>query len=108
MFNTPALLEKSEIIGITEGELDAVMAEASGIPSVGIPGVQHWKQHFRGPFQGYDVVYIFSDGDEPGHALAKTIMKDLANAKHIPMPDGHDVSSAVATRGFNYLKERIK
>ena len=40
LYNTTALLKQSPRIAITEGEIDAITAEACGIPTVGVPGVQ--------------------------------------------------------------------
>jgi len=108
LFNTLALLGRSPNIAITEGELDAVTAQLCGIPTVGVPGAQSWKPHFREPFLGYRNVYVLADGDEPGLAFANTLAATLFNAKVIPMPTGSDVNSLVVSRGRDALISRIR
>lgn len=107
IFNTEALVRAQDTIAITEGELDTIVADLSGIDAVGIPGVQLWKKHFREPFLGYETVYILSDGDRPGQKFAAELLKDLPNSKQIPMPEGMDVNSFVLEHGPEALKERI-
>lgn len=107
MFNAIALTEEDDEIGISEGELDAVTATAAGIPTVGVPGAESWKPHFREPFLGYAAVYIFADGDTAGMKFARTVAKELPNARIVPMPDGEDVNSVVRRDGREAIMERI-
>ncbi|WKW87272.1 DNA primase [Mycobacterium phage Chargerpower] len=107
LFNTNALTNYSRDMAITEGEIDAVTAEMVGIPTVGVPGAQMWKPHFRELFLGYRNVNILADGDEPGLEFAKAVAKTLPNARIIPMPDGEDVNSLVMKQGKDALLERI-
>ncbi|AST15211.1 DNA primase [Rhodococcus phage AppleCloud] len=108
LYNTPALLQPVPAVGITEGELDALTATLYGIPTVGVPGAQSWKPHFRGPFLGYREVFVFTDGDDAGRAFAETIGKSLPNARIIPCPEGEDVNSLVMSQGPQALHERIE
>ncbi|QLF84626.1 DNA primase [Mycobacterium phage Gail] len=107
LFNTNALTNYSRDMAITEGEIDAITAELAGIPTVGVPGAQMWKPHFRELFLGYRNVNILADGDEPGLEFAKQVAKTLPNARIIPMPDGEDVNSLVMSQGKDALLERI-
>ena len=108
LYNTSALNQNSKDISITEGELDAITAETIGVETVGVPGAQMWKKHFRLLFLGYRYVNILADGDEAGMAFAKTVEATLPNARIIPMPDGEDVNSIVLSQGRDALLERIK
>lgn len=108
LFNTLALLVRSPIIAITEGEIDAITAQVCGIPTVGVPGTQAWAPHFREPFLGYRDVFVFADGDEPGMQFATSVAKTLPNAKVIPSPAGEDVNSIVINGGKAALLERIQ
>lgn len=108
MYNTAALVAGTDTIAITEGELDAISAELSGIRAVAIPGVQMWKRLYREPFLGYESVFVLSDGDDPGRAFAAKVLKDLPNAKQIPMPEGMDVNDLVLVHGPAALRERIQ
>jgi DNA primase len=107
LYNTLALLQKSPVIAITEGEIDAITAQVCGIPAVGVPGAQAWRSYFREPFLGYRTVYVLADGDEPGMQFAETVAKTLPNARVVPMPTGSDVNDLVITRGKQALLERI-
>jgi hypothetical protein len=107
LFNTLALLYNSSKIAITEGEIDAITAQVCGIPTVGVPGAQAWRSHFREPFLGYREVFIFADGDEPGLNFANTVAATLLNAKVIPMPPGEDVNSLVISQSKQALLGRL-
>jgi DNA primase len=107
LYNTLALLQQSKDIAITEGEFDAITASLCGLPAVGVPGTQAWQPHFREPFLGYRNVFVLSDGDEAGLGFGRSIVKQLPNAKLIPMPDGEDVNSLVVNHGQAALMERI-
>lgn len=107
LYNTHALTRYSKDISITEGEIDAVTAELSGVPAVGVPGAQMWKPFFRELFMGYRNVNILADGDEAGMDFARQVAKTLPNARIIPMPDGEDVNSLVLNKGKQALLERV-
>ena len=77
------------------------------MPAVGIPGIQLWKSVDREVFLGYDTVYVLADGDDAGRHMATVVLKDLPNAKHIPMPERCDVNDVYREHGIGYLKERM-
>ncbi|MFE2997967.1 toprim domain-containing protein [Nocardia sp. NPDC059246] len=108
LYNTKALLEPSDIVCVTEGELDAITATLCGKPAVGVPGVESWLPQFRVPLLGYETVYVLADGDEPGRRFANKVAGELPNAKVIPMPAGHDVNSLVLAEGWDALLDRIR
>ncbi|MCA4761920.1 toprim domain-containing protein [Mycobacterium avium subsp. hominissuis] len=108
LYNTLALLKNTSKIAITEGEIDAITAQVCGIPTVGVPGSQAWRDHFREPFLGYRDVFILADGDEAGLQFAHNVAKTLFNAKVIPMPTGHDVNSLVIEQGKQALLSRLR
>lgn len=107
LYNTPALTRYSKDIAITEGEIDAITAELAGVPTVGVPGAQMWKPHFRELFLGYRNVNILADGDEAGMEFAKSVAKTLPNARIIPMPPDSDVNDLVLREGKEALLSRI-
>lgn len=107
LYNTTALLKNTPAIAITEGEIDAISAEACGIDTVGVPGAEAWKPHFREPFLGYREVFVLADGDEAGMRFANTVAEKLPNAKVIPMPTGQDVNSVLVSQGADALRERL-
>ena len=107
LFNTKALTNYSKDMAITEGEIDAITAELAGVPTVGVPGAQMWKPHFRELFMGYRNVNILADGDDAGMEFARAVAKTLPNARIIPMPNRSDVNSLVNTQGKDALLERF-
>lgn len=108
IYNTPAILYDTDDIAICEGELDALSASISGVPAVGIPGVEAWKPYFRNLFLGYETVYVLADGDEPGMKLANTIAKALPNSKIVPCADGMDVNSEMIANGREYILRKVR
>jgi hypothetical protein len=107
LYNTKALLEGGGRIAITEGEIDAISAEACGIPAVGVAGAQSWQPHFREPFVGYREVLILADGDEAGLKFANAVARELPCARIVSMPPGYDVNSVFVQGGRQALEERI-
>lgn len=107
LFNTLALIDNDDVIAITEGEIDAISATISGIPAVGVAGVETWKDHFTEPFLGYETVFVLADGDDPGMKFAHNLAKKLPNVKIIPMGPGEDVNSEFIKDGLESLKEKI-
>lgn len=107
LFNVEALFDRSATIALTEGELDAaVLSYQCGIPAVGCPGVSTWRDHFPRLFAGYDRVFIYADGDQPGREFAKRVANDLDNAVILAMPDGMDVNQMYVLEGPEALRKR--
>lgn len=108
LYNTPAFFAAGSTIGITEGELDAIVAtERLGLPSVGVPGTQHWDSRLWKPlFSDYSTVVILADGDEPGKEFASKLAEDLGwRALIAQCPEGEDVSSMAAHGRTAELRE---
>jgi hypothetical protein len=108
LYNTIAIQEESRRVGIAEGELDAVVASQTGLPTVGVPGSNNWKPFFKECFTGFQRVYVFGDGDEAGRKFVNTVLRGLPNAKPVVMPEGHDVNSFVLERGTEAFLSRLQ
>lgn len=107
IYNTLAFFEDSPVIGITEGEIDAIVMDAMvGVPTVGIPGAQNWKPHFERCFSDYERVLLFADGDTAGRDFAKQVSTVLDGVTVIHMPEGMDVNSVYEVEGPEGLKRR--
>ncbi|QAY03751.1 DNA primase/polymerase [Mycobacterium phage Petp2012] len=104
--STAFLVRMGGCISVT-GNCDTIAASVAGFPTVGVPGAQAWKEHFREPFLGYREVLILADGDDAGMQFAETVAGVLPNAKIIPMPDGSDVNSLVLEQGVQALKDKV-
>lgn len=107
LYNTQALNAPAEVVGVCEGELDAVTASLCGIPTVGVPGVQNWKPHYRPSFEGYKHVLVFTDGDAPGREFAAKITGLIPNAIAVDCGDGQDVNSLFQSGGVEAVRERL-
>lgn len=107
LYNTRALIRHSPVVAITEGEIDAVTAQLSGVPAVGVPGATTWKPYFRELFVGYEVVYVLADGDEAGATFSRQVASSLPNSRVIPCPPGLDVNSLVVSQGKQALLSRM-
>lgn len=120
IFNPAAFFDADEIIGVAEGEVDAIVAtEYLGIPTIGIPGVEAWTAYGRIwkhlLREDYTQVFIFVDGDEPtknhpdgpGLEFARAVAKDVGPAAQlVRCPRGEDVASMVASGQSDILLER--
>ena len=121
LYNTAAYFLATDTIGISEGEIDAIVAtERLGIPTIGIPGVEAWTANchvWAGIFKNFTTVYVWTDGDKinektgqrPGEEMGKAIQESLGfRAKIIPSPEGEDVSSMVATGRTQELLAKLE
>lgn len=98
LYNPEAFFSRGSVIGICEGEFDAIAAtEILGIPSVGAPGAKSWKPIWREPFLDFSEVIVFGDGDSPGYDFAREVAERIGRRARIVMcPDQEDVSSMCA------------
>lgn len=101
LYNVLAYFAAGDVIGLAEGEVDAINAtEALGLPTIGIPGTQMWAANariWRPIFKDFRAVILFADGDKAGRDMAKELKEAIGwRLQVVPCPDGLDVSSAVA------------
>lgn len=99
LFNVQALHDADIEVGISEGELDAIVATISGVYAVGVPGAQNWKPHWYRLFDDFERVPILGDGDKAGRAFASKLAHNIPNGEAKVMPTGHDVTSYVVENG---------
>jgi hypothetical protein len=100
LYNTAAYFAAGDVIGLAEGELDAIAAtEHLRLPTMGIPGAEMWHNSSRvwGPvFADYRTVVLFADGDDAGRELAKDVAETIGWRLRVVDCDGSDVSGLVA------------
>lgn len=118
IFNPAAFFDADDLIGVAEGEIDAIVAtERLGVPTIGIPGVESWTAHrraWRRTLEDYGTVLIFVDGDvqrengsQPGLDMARAIQNDVRGRGRLVRCDqGEDVASMVAKGRLDQLRER--
>lgn len=120
LYNVNQYFTKGKVIGIAEGESDAIAAtEILGVPTVGVPGAEDWKARRKiwAPlFKNFSSILVFTDGDpvnpatglRPGEELGKAIVESLTwRAKIIKCPEGEDVCSMVASGRIEELTKQF-
>jgi DNA primase len=108
LFNTRAILEASEEIHITEGELDAIVLAQLGFSAVGVCGSNGWKQHHSRLFLGFSRVFVWGDGDDPGKKFAGEVVKSLPNARAVKLPVAADVNSVYSDQGEQGIRALLE
>lgn len=98
LYNAGAYFEAGPTIAISEGEMDAIAAsECLGVPTLGVPGVEGWKDAWKLVLRDFSTVFCFGDGDQPGRDFAYEMAEKVGDRSRIVQcPDGEDVSSMVA------------
>jgi DNA primase len=94
LFNVGSVKHKR--VYLTEGEFDAIILEQLGLPAVGVPGAESFKEEWKWLFVGNEVRIIF-DGDDAGRQSAgqlnRLLRKVADETMVVKLPDGEDVSS---------------
>lgn len=106
IWNPQALHVPGSRIGISEGELDGISLEMSGLPAIGVPGGHNWKPHYPRLFQGYDEVFVFGDPDDAGKKFNTRVLRDVPHAIVVTMGQG-DVNDVYREEGAAGVWERI-
>lgn len=101
------LKKKSRFVCVAEGELDALTLSMSGLPAVGVPGVESWKPHWSRCLEDFETVYVFADGDKAGRKFANFMAKE-ARAVPVDMPKGMDCNSLCLKEGPDGLRGLIE
>ncbi|MFI5497210.1 hypothetical protein [Actinoplanes sp. NPDC051859] len=58
MFNVAAIHQADDEIHLCEGELDGIILDQIGLPAVGLPGVNSWRNHHRRMLAGFNRVHV--------------------------------------------------
>ena len=107
LYNADAYFYAGEMIGVAEGEIDAIVAsECLGVPTLGVPGAQSYQKTWNHLLRDFNTVVIWADGDEAGEQFAQTIA-DAAGwrARIVTCRLGEDVASMVAAGGVDHLRQ---
>ena len=95
-------------IVLCEGEIDALTWHQAGVPALGIPGANNWKEHWNNILEDFSRWYVATDGEDSGDGLWKRASFELDNAIKIEYPPGEDTNSMFVKHGKDYLLSRIK
>jgi DNA primase len=108
IYNVQAFQEDSDVIAVCEGELDTVVMHSMvGIPAVGMPGSNGWKNWYSRAFADYKKVLVLTDGDQAGYEMGKKIMQAIDVAVVVSMPDGLDVNEVFLMEGAEGIRKRV-
>jgi len=107
LYNVQAIHDADVVVGICEGELDAVVSTISGLPAVGVPGGNNFKPHYYRLFQDFERVLILGDGDSAGRKFAAELAREIPTGEAKVMPVGEDVSSFIQQYGKDSFLEYI-
>lgn len=107
LYNVLDLKKPSSFICVTEGELDAATLSMAGLPAVGVPGVENWREHFGRCLEDFDVIYSFADGDKAGRRFAKFLAKEV-RARAVRLPNGKDVNKIYCEGGADALRRLVE
>lgn len=107
LYNVLDLKKPSSFICVCEGELDAATLSMAGLPAVGVPGVENWREHFGRCLEDFDVIYSFADGDKAGRRFAKFLAKEV-KGRAVRLPDGQDVNEIYVKEGAGGLRALIE
>lgn len=99
IYNVQALHDADTVIGVCEGEIDAISATWAGLPSVGIPGATNWKPFWYRLFDDFARVIILGDGDKAGRGFTSKLSHAIPGGEAKVMPEGMDVNSFIVERG---------
>lgn len=109
LFNTRVLGDNALTqVAVTEGEIDAITLCQAGYEAVAAPGARTWKPYHRRMFDGYDTVWVVTDGDDDGRDLAALVARDVDSARVVELPEGLDVNSLYLKEGNDGLARLFK
>lgn len=108
LYNVCDLMKESTTLYVCEGEIDTItMSTLCGLPSVGVPGANNWRKHFRLLMQDYAKIVVVCDGDEAGRQFGKTICKEVDNAIAVSMPEGMDTNDLYVSGGREAVLRQV-
>lgn len=107
LFNVQALFTSSDVVAVCEGELDTIiMHSLVGVPAVGVPGAQGWKNHYRLLLEDFERVVVMCDGDQAGREFGRKVASELDNVTVVHLPDGVDVNDAYLQLGVDFIRQK--
>lgn len=100
---------------VAEGAFDALMLQQMGFPTIGVPGVQTWKDEWSDLLEDAKRIYIVFDNDAAGNSGAEKLSQRLGpRCRIVEIPvKGYDVTDYVMKAGktvddFKFLFSKSK
>jgi hypothetical protein len=109
LYGVQSMDQADDWIAVAEGEIDALILQMIGIPAVGVPGSEVFKDHWSNVFEDFSRVYLFADGDKAGDDMLSKWRDRIDTAViSAKMPDKEDVNSMYLSEGADFLIGKIK
>lgn len=102
LFNVLDLRRAGLRIYLVEGEIDAITWSMCGWPTLGIPGVENFKDFHGKVVSDYAEVFAITDGDTAGYKLGSFLAREV-RATVIRLPRGEDGNSLYVKEGRDGL-----
>lgn len=102
LYNVLDLRADSARIYLVEGEIDAMTWSMNGWPTVGIPGVENFKDFHGRCLTDFAEVFALTDGDDAGYKLGSFLAREV-KARVIRLPRGEDGNSLYVKGGRDAL-----
>ncbi|MPZ51028.1 MAG: hypothetical protein GEU75_17290 [Dehalococcoidia bacterium] len=71
---------------LVEGESDSWTLWHAGLPALGIPGADMWKEAWKVDVQNIKTVYVWREADAGGDSLAASVAADIPDVRIIEAP----------------------
>lgn len=107
LYNVQALHDADTEVGISEGEVDALVATINGLPTVGVPGANNWKHFYARLFDDFARVPILGDGDKAGREFTGKLAQVIDGGEAKLMPEGYDINSFILENGSEKFLEYV-
>ncbi len=109
LYGVQAMDQADDWIAVAEGEIDAMILQMIGIPAVGVPGSEVFKDHWVNVFEDFSRVYMFADGDQAGNDMISKWRDRIETAIiDAQMPWKEDVNSMYLSDGEDFLLGKIR
>lgn len=112
VYGVQAVAWATDWLVVTEGAIDALTWQQIGVPALGIPGAENWKDYWANLLEDFSRVYLAEDGDNAGKdlwiAMSEHVDQSNTMVVRMRMPDGEDSNSMYLKHGKDYLLGRIK
>lgn len=112
IYGVQAVAWATDWVVVTEGAIDALTWQQIGVPALGVPGAENWKDYWANLLEDFSRVYLAEDGDSAGKdlwiAMSEHVDQSNTMVVRMRMPDGEDSNSMYLKHGKDYLLGRIK
>lgn len=105
------------MLGITEGEINALSLHMMGLPAIATAGAQGWRSSWAPRLLGLRRVLLFADGDKAGQEWAQRITDDLAAlvgyyeaqqlCVHVRLPHKQDINDLLQSGALRQLIDEV-